>query len=45
MRKKKLIVSVIAASVVIASINIFPGALGLGKVERGGDRQDRLPSA
>ncbi|MEV5029098.1 primary-amine oxidase [Paenibacillus sp. LPE1-1-1.1] len=32
MRKKKLIVSVIAASVVIASINIFPGALGLGRL-------------
>ncbi|WP_053373041.1 copper amine oxidase [Paenibacillus sp. FJAT-27812] len=32
MRKKKLVVSVIAASVVIASINIFPGALGLGRL-------------
>lgn len=32
MRKKKLIVSVIAVSVVIASINIFPGALGLGRL-------------
>jgi primary-amine oxidase len=32
MRKNKLIVSVIAASVVIASINIFPGALGLGRL-------------
>lgn len=32
MKKKKLIVSVIAASVVIASINLFPGALGLGRL-------------